>query len=329
MGRIRAFLAIDRLRPITFAVLLLLIMGRAVAPDHVRLDGLSLSLVLVAAVLALSPLLKSAKLPGGTEFRFRSKLIAAEQLGSDVQAKLYKEGYTGVQPAWPNLISGISELKQLAETNPSEALAELRQALVHGLQGGTRGMRVRTAQPDEPMERVEFLENQGILWNEQGALLRVIWDVSNSTLLAGDATTEDALRVVAVAEILSESFPLGYSLNFEQNERWEEEGLICQYEHCIERMELSGISRADHIEWRENIREMLDKVFTTCIQSANRNSPKCSHSQYVMICPMRLTRPGPARSSGTSVRGTSRRWTSARRRKSGSQMCATQREIAT
>jgi hypothetical protein len=205
----------------------------------------------------------SAKLPGGTEFLFRQKIEAAEHLGSDVQTRLYKEGYTGGEADWLEFIEIPDELRQRAIERPAEALAELRRALVHGLRNAAEGLaRTRDRMPpDSPPELIEFLAKSGHAWPEQLALMRVIWDVSNSSLLSGEVTAADAQRMIAVADTLNNSFVLGYSLNFSPNPEWEEAGLICQYEHCIEHMASPGVTPEEHSEWRERIRVNLERGF--------------------------------------------------------------------
>lgn len=181
----------------------------------------------MVSLLVLAPTLISAKLPGGTEFLFRQKIEAAEQLGSDVQKRLYQEGYTGSSSGWPDFIEIPDELREKAIDKPSEALAELRRALVRGLRGAAMKLshfHDRMA-PDSPPELISYLAKFGHVWPEQVALMRVIWDVSSSSLLSGGVTTADAQRVIAVADTLNDSFALGYSLNFTPNPDWEEAGL--------------------------------------------------------------------------------------------------------
>jgi len=91
--------------------------------------------------------------------------------------------------------------------------------------------------------------------------MRVIWDVSNTTLLRGEVMPEDALRVIGVAETLNDSFSLGYSLNFDPNPRWEEDGLVCEYEHCIENMPLPDGTRQEEEEYRARIATALEQGF--------------------------------------------------------------------
>jgi hypothetical protein len=43
------------------------------------------------------------------------------------------------------------------------------------------------------------------------------------------------------------------------NPSWEEAGLICQYEHCIELMPPLGVTREEHVQWREHIRVAMER----------------------------------------------------------------------
>ena len=86
-------IALDRVRTVLLGLVLVLLIGHSLFPGRVTLDGFSITLILVASLLALAPNLTSAKLPGGTEFLFRQKIEAAEHLGSDVQLRLYKRTF--------------------------------------------------------------------------------------------------------------------------------------------------------------------------------------------------------------------------------------------
>lgn len=259
-GRAR-LVSLDRVRTATLGLILTLLVGHTLFPGTVTLDSSSIFLILVVSLLVLAPTLTSAKLPGGTEFLFRQKIEAAEHLGSDVQKRLYQEGYTGGGSEWPELVEVPDELRETAVERPAEALAELRRALVKGLRSAARGVARDRMPPESATELIEYLEKSGHVWTEQIALMRVIWDVSNSSLLSGEVTAADALRVIAVADTLNNSFALGYSLNFGPNPDWEAAGLVCQYEHCIEHMPSPGVTREEHLEWRERIRANLERGF--------------------------------------------------------------------
>jgi hypothetical protein len=249
----------DPLRVVTLTILLLLLIVRAIFPDQVYLDAISITLILVAAVLALSPLLKFAKLPGGTEFRFRNKIGAGEKLGVEVEARMYEEGILQhSDPLWPLLIDITSDMRAAVADNPADALAQLRRAFVKGLRRAAQGLRLKKMPPDEPEQLIEYLAKRGGLWGEQSALMRVIWDLTTGMPLQGQVSAADAERVLALADVLNDSFNLGYSLNFEPNEHWQENGLICQFEHCIENMQLPKTTLSEHLEWREHIKASLD-----------------------------------------------------------------------
>ncbi|MFF1822723.1 hypothetical protein ACFVWG_35815 [Kribbella sp. NPDC058245] len=249
----------DILRGVTITILLLLLIGRGVFPDRVKLDAISITMILVAAVLALAPLLESAELPGGTKFLFRTKLDAGEKVGSEVQARMYLEGVLAhPEHEWPPFIEIAAEVRADAVEHPGDVIAQIRWALVQSLrQTANHYSDDRMPPHDEPEKLIGFIAKRSHLWPEQVALMKVIWDLTRETPLRGDVTPVDAERILALTDVLNDSFVLGYSLNFNPNENWEEFGLICKYEHCIENMSLPKTSMAEHMAWKENIEERL------------------------------------------------------------------------
>lgn len=238
-----------------------LVVGHVLAPTIVHVDAQATWLILILATLTLAPLLASAKLPGGAEFKFRQKIEAAEHISADVRTRLYKEGYTGSRPAWPTFLKLDERIYDDAINRPQSALAEVRRRLADALRGAARAVARDRMPPEEVPALLDFLAVSDRVWPEQVALMRVMWDVANASLLRGETRAEDALRVLAVAETLNDSFALGYSLNFEANEEWRDQGLICQYEHCIENMPLPRGTRQDAIEYRNRISSALAEGF--------------------------------------------------------------------
>jgi hypothetical protein len=248
---------------VTLGIVIALLIGHALFPGHVRVDGFSITLILVAVVLSLAHILHFAKLPGGTEFRFRTKLGAGEKISQDVQVRIYQEGSSEPDAAWPPFVEVSGEARQRVMERPGDLVAEIRRGLIGGLREAARGLERKTKRmpPQAPEELLNYVLASGHLWDEQAGLVRVIWDLTNNTPLRGDVSPVDAQRILALADVLNDSFPLGYSLNFQPNEAWDEAGLICQYEHCIENMPLPPISLEEELTWRERIQKNLDEGF--------------------------------------------------------------------
>ena len=254
---------------VTFArnVLILVVIGlvvwHGVAPDKFTLDWYSLFLVALVAVLVLVPVLRSAKLPGGTSFEFRREVEAAEELSVQVQRRARNEGklLEGPRLGQPGIFNLSSRLRQLAVDDPSAALAMLRQEVIRAVAAAVRVLAGGWGFPREWDEMLRFLADKSTMWPEQLALLKVVDDLANKTLLSGHVTPAEALRVIAVADTLNSSFPIGYSLNFEPNADWQAQRRVCQYEHCIENMKLPEIPRSEQEAWRAGVRERLDGGF--------------------------------------------------------------------
>lgn len=238
-----------------------LLIAHVVRPTAVRIDLSTLTLLFLATVLVLAPTLKSAKLPGA-EFNFREQIEAAEELGTQVrdrsQRELMESELTaGPRLGWPGLFHIHDDLRQLAVEQPSLALATLRREMAIGLRSTVQTLSKGRAHLKSLEELVDYVRESGRLWREQAALLKVLLDISENALMSGDVEPADALRVIAVADVLNQTTNLGYSLSFEPNENWEAQGLICQYEHCIENMPLPPVPRSEQESWRAHITEGL------------------------------------------------------------------------
>lgn len=239
-----------------------LLIAHVVRPTAARIDPSTLALLFLATVLVLAPTLKSAKLPGA-EFNFREQIEAAEELGTQVRDRsqhepIESELTAGPRLGWPGLFHIHDDLRHLAVGQPSLALAALRRQMAIGLRATVQTLSKGRVHPSSLEEIVNYVAESGRLWPEQAALLKLLLDISENALMSGDVEPADALRVIAVADVLNQTTRLGYSLSFEPNENWVEQGLICQYEHCIENMPLPPIPRSEQESWRAHISKGLE-----------------------------------------------------------------------
>lgn len=245
------------------ATALALAIGGALAPGTITLTGSVVVLLLVATVIALAPLLLEAQLPGGTRFTFREKIEEAEGKQRELKEQIRDESgavsLTELRPymSHPGLLDVDDELRELAVEQPPAALgalrAEIRSALRTAVPKLCRGRLI----PSDTEGLLEAMADSGKVRDEQVALLRVLIDAIDSALLSGVADTSDAHRLIALADTLNLSFPVGYSPNFEPNGNYLDDGLICEYEHCIETMPLPEIPRSEQMEWRTFVTEGL------------------------------------------------------------------------
>jgi hypothetical protein len=248
--------AAARARGAFLVLLVLLIVVHGLVPTRFALDWSSLFILGVAAALVLAPSLKSAKLFGGTEFRFSERIRMAELKADQLKVKverraLEEEGkpLEGPHLAQPALINIPDELREIAVHEPPLAVAALRYEVERGLSASVRRLG-RLGQSPDLDEMVEYLARHSHMWPEQVALLKVVIELSADMLLSGRVRTADAQRVIAIADTLNESVAIGYALDFEPNPDWEAQGRICEYEHCIENMPLPGIPRSEQEAWK-------------------------------------------------------------------------------
>ena len=157
----------------------------------------------------------------------------------------------------PGLFEISQEIRELALNDPAGALAALRAEMWHGVHVAVSGLG-GSWPPKNLDEMVDFVAEHSIMWPEQVSLLKLVGGLSAEALLSGAVTPSEAQRIIAIADTLNSSFAVGYSLNFEPNPDWEEQGRVCEYEHCIENMPLPPILRSEQERWREGLRARLD-----------------------------------------------------------------------
>jgi hypothetical protein len=254
-------------RGVLLVIVVVLLIGHVARPSAVRIDPSTLALLFLATTLVLAPTLKSAKLPGA-EFNFREEIEAAEELGeqvharaeqdlTEVHAQVERELTEGPLLGWPGLFQLDDDLRQLAIDQPALALSTLRHEMSKGLHSAVRALSGNKIHPSSLEEMVSYVAASNRLRPEQAVLLKVLLDISESALMSGAVSSADAMRVIGVADVLNQSIRLGYSLDFDPNPDWEEQGLICQFEHCIENMPLPEIPRSEQERWRAHISKGL------------------------------------------------------------------------
>ena len=60
----------------------------------------------------------------------------------------------------------------------------------------------------------------------------------NSAVHGAIVTADQAKEIINLTEQLNQSFSNGYSIDISENNEFEEQGLLCEWEHCIELMPL-------------------------------------------------------------------------------------------
>lgn len=251
----------DWLRPLCCLFLVALVVAHAVAPSKVSLDKTTVVVLVLLAIVVMAPLLESAELLGIGRWRFRRKVAEAEEVTEAVEKQsienaeemLLRRGSSPeVEPTTIEEVLALfripDSLRDLIPVDPNLALAGLRLEVQRGL--GKALLLLSTPfqasvsdqtliSPWRALEQLREATGRQLLSETQERLLRLVLDLCNKAVHGRAVEPIDASRVFDMADTLNRSFILGCSLNVEPNPHYEDQGLVCEYEHCIENMPIS------------------------------------------------------------------------------------------
>jgi hypothetical protein len=231
-----------------------LIVVHGTIPEHFLVDSTTVALlVLLGAIVALPflPVVRryiSELNVMRTSIKFREEV---EKVAEEAQAaaKAREEvaqrravdnggGRLPGKPPWPVFVDIGQHLYDLIEQDPKLAVAGLGIEVERAIRELVRGVGLDAGRKPIPLGRAVSMLRQSrrIDADEEGLLLHLL-RLRNVAVHGGSIGKEDAYRFFSIVESLND-FAVGYSLNLAPNERWETEGLICRFEHCIERMPL-------------------------------------------------------------------------------------------
>jgi hypothetical protein len=247
-----------RLKLATYAATALvigLVVVHGLAPDRFTVDGTTVVLVVFACgvlavpyVPAIARYVQRARFPGG-EIEFREQVEdvreRAEVLASQAEAKA-KAGHrpssapSAARP--PGIVRIDPVLTDLIDKDPNLAVAGLAIELERALRRAVETIDGSTppSASQSLVQAVRTLKARNRLDDQQAALLMDIVQMRNLAVHGGPIDRADAYKFFSAVERLNGSLGLGYSLDLSPNPDWEEQGLICLYEHCIEHMPLSA-----------------------------------------------------------------------------------------
>jgi hypothetical protein len=242
-----------------------LLVLHGLAPDFFLVDAYSLGLVGVLVLLALRPLLKSANVAGVAGVEFREEFEAAGETAQQVELNIDEQEEGQEQDPQQGLrdVHALflvpDYLRELARRDPNVALTGLRIELERALRTAQEVLVERAADGDGQAKRtkrpiplsriVTDLRQSGHLDDDQAELALSIIKLGNRAAHGELIRADEAELVFEWADTLNRSFPVGYSLNFLPNLDFEEQGLVCEYEHCIEHMPLRDKSQDSCPVW--------------------------------------------------------------------------------
>jgi len=216
-----------------FVFIITIVVVRGFWPETFTLDKYSVGLLFLLAIPLVAPFLKKAKW-FGAEFDFKENI---QQLVNLVEESKEEKKEIEEENRHVDIIETFSaeSAMDLVEQDPNLALAALRIEIERILRLAYRTL----INPESSAKNgigfiVKELHEHGTIGDHQRDAIHQITKLCNEAVHGGKVSIRDAIEVIDLTIELSRSFSLGYSINFQPNPEYEEQGLFCEWEHCVE-----------------------------------------------------------------------------------------------
>jgi hypothetical protein len=221
---------------LSFSIIFILIVIHGIWPKMFMIDSLSMLLLFLLAIPLLAPFLKKAKLLGA-EFEFKDEIKKVKELvdKSVEQARKDHGDLIGRNENFETFLT--SSAQRIAVDDPNLALAALRIDMERVLTHAVKVLIQTNEKHPLPITKsASLLLEHGLISKEQEKAIFSITKICNKAVHGGEVSRDEAGEVLFLAKRLNDSFPLGYSINFFPNTSYKDQGLVCEWEHCIENM---------------------------------------------------------------------------------------------
>lgn len=215
---------------------LALIVSRSFFSSIVTIDTTVIIIYFLLCLPIAARYLVKAKI-FGAEFQFKEKIEEAREY-VDKSREVAKEKDKRIKSSLG--LFDLSQAKKMLTSDPVLALASLRIEIENKLRDA-----YGIAYHDKDMNLTLFniitrLKDKGWLYQEQVEALSRIINMCNKAVHGHKISLTDAQNIVNLADDLNHTFGVGYFPNFKPNESFDEQGLLCEWEHCIELMPLNN-----------------------------------------------------------------------------------------
>ena len=219
-------------------------------PSQFVVDSITIVILIILGLPFLAPFLKTAKVFGkffGAEFEFKDEISATEKLvDSSIKKAKEREALqeTAKIPKPPTsqfsqfTVFDLSNVKELIDDDPVLALAALRIEIEKKLRIAANKFGIPQKEQFSIRTLLDVLVKKEILHPEQINAIKNIQRMCNKAVHGAEISQEEAEKIVDLAEKLNKSFSIGYWINFDPNTDYKKQGLVCEWEHCIEHFPL-------------------------------------------------------------------------------------------
>ena len=239
-----------------------LVLLHGFSPGGFRLDWYALAALFILTIPLTANYLRAARIPGAS-FEFRDEIDNARRAverSVDVSAGFDAELHTAEQPTSREKAANVDEhatrslhgfttfdldqVDALVESDPVLALAALRIEIEKKLGFAVRFLglsKIRYVPVSDSIRLLlgDYPKMPYYIVPDQAEALSRILRLCQKAVHGIPVSQAEAKQIVQLAHELEESFPVGYSINFTPVENYEDHGLMCEWEHCIEHMPLA------------------------------------------------------------------------------------------
>ena len=223
---------------IAFIFIVTVLIIRGLWPGLFSLDRFSINLLFLLAVPLLAPYLKKAKW-FGAEFVFRDEIkkldtIVQKSEQQSIEAEKQGKGSRSIFETF-----STKNALQLLGLDPNLSLASLRIEIERVLTKAARILfDINGDRKSGNRFYISKLLKKRIISEDQGKALKTIVNMCNKAVHGAPLSKEEAREIILLTERLNKNFAVGYSINFGSNSEYLQQGLLCEWEHCVEHFPL-------------------------------------------------------------------------------------------
>lgn len=245
---------------IIFAMGTTLIIVHGFWSNMFKVDLISISILFILSIPFVAQFLKKAKFPGA-EFEFKEEIRETQKL-VDLSVEKAKENESaGIGNVLKFETFKLYGIRELLDSDPVLALAGLRIEIERKLKLAAHFLDIPINKRYSILKMLEVFNKNEFLSSDQINALRNIVTMCNEAIHGSLISKQEAKEIIDLAEELNKSFSNGYSIDFSINQNYEQHGLACEWEHCIELMPLTEDKTPNSCPlWGHNCPGGIDKI---------------------------------------------------------------------
>lgn len=208
---------------------------------YIKFDKYTFLLTIILSIPFISSYLDSLNILGNN-FNFRKSIDKIENLTIKATQEVENsaESKKEISTKYPSAFS-VSQSKELLVKDSTLALASLRIEIEKNLKAFSSKTNIENNEKTSLRKIIQNLNKIGVLSNYHVEALNEILLVCNKAIHGTNVSDSEAKKIIDLAEQLALSFGIGYIPNFNKNNNYKQQGLICEWEHCIEFQPLKSI----------------------------------------------------------------------------------------